>query len=137
MLGLSLSYFAAYQLFKLPVVLPVLLSQYGYDRALAGGFMSVYALSGLALSMWFGRLISRHGALRLAAPAVACIGLAACLTLLAPELGLIVLLSRGLEGIAFAVLGIVGPVLATGSATQRQLRAVRASRNAQSRLRAV
>ena len=121
LLGLSLSYFAAYQLFKLPVVLPVLLSQYGYDRALAGGFMSVYALSGLALSMWFGRLISRHGALRLAAPAVACIGLAACLTLLAPELGLVVLLSRGLEGIAFAVLGIVGPVLATGSATQRQL----------------
>lgn len=121
MLGLSLSCFAAYQLFKLPVVLPILLEQYGYDRALAGGFMSIYALSGLALSLWFGRLIARHGPIFLAGPAVVCIGLAACLTLLAPELGLIVLLSRGMEGIAFAVLGIVGPVLATGSVNQRQL----------------
>ena len=54
--GLALAWFAAYQQFKLPVVLPVLLADYGYDRTLAGSFMSIYAVAGLALSMPFGRL---------------------------------------------------------------------------------
>ena len=121
MLGLGLACFGAYQLFKLPVVLPVLLDQYDYDRTLAGAFMSIYAVSGLLLSVWFGRIIARRGPLFLAAPAVACIGFGAAATLLAPQLGMVVLLSRGLEGVAFAVLGIIGPVLATTSATRRQL----------------
>lgn len=120
-LGLSLACFGAYQLFKLPVVLPVLLDQYGYDRTLAGAFVSVYAASGLVFSVWFGRIISRRGPLFLAGPAVACIGLGAGLTLLAPQLGLVVLFSRALEGVAFAVLGIIGPVLATSSAARRHL----------------
>ena len=120
-LGLGLACFGAYQLFKLPVVLPVLLAQYDYDRTLAGAFMSVYAVSGLALSVWFGRIITRRGPLFLATPAVTCIGLGAALTLVAPQFGLVVLLSRGLEGIAFAVLGIIGPVLASSHATRRQL----------------
>ena len=118
---MGLACFGAYQLFKLPVVLPVLLAQYDYDRTLAGAFMSVYAVSGLALSVWFGRIITRRGPLFLATPAVTCIGLGAALTLVAPQFGLVVLLSRGLEGIAFAVLGIIGPVLASSHATRRQL----------------
>lgn len=52
--GVGIAAFAAYQQFKLPVVLPVLLERYGYDRVLAGGFMSVYALTGLVLSVWSG-----------------------------------------------------------------------------------
>ena len=120
-LGLGLACFGAYQQFKLPVVLPVLLEQYGYDRTLAGAFMSIYALAGLVLSVWFSRIIARRGPLFLAAPAVACIGLGAALTLLAPHLGLVVLLARGVEGIAFAVLAIIGPVLASSSANRRQL----------------
>ena len=42
--GLGVLFLAAYQQFKLPVVLPVLLADFAYDRTLAGGFMSVYAL---------------------------------------------------------------------------------------------
>lgn len=38
--GVGIAAFAAYQQFKLPVVLPVLLEQYGYERALAGGFVA-------------------------------------------------------------------------------------------------
>ena len=34
--GLALASLAAYQLFKLPPVLPVMLEAYGYDRVLAG-----------------------------------------------------------------------------------------------------
>ncbi len=47
--GLAVAAFAAFQQFKLPVVLPVLLERYGYDRVIAGGFMSVFAISGLLL----------------------------------------------------------------------------------------
>jgi hypothetical protein len=39
--GVSLASLAAYQQFKLPPVLPLLLEHYGYDRALAGSFMSI------------------------------------------------------------------------------------------------
>ncbi|MDX1402613.1 MAG: hypothetical protein R3245_11880, partial [Kiloniellales bacterium] len=53
--GLSLAAFAAFQQFKLPVVLPVLLEHYNYDRTLAGAFMSVYALVGLLVSVFLGR----------------------------------------------------------------------------------
>ena len=62
--GLSVASFAAFQMFKLPPLMPVLLERYGYDRTLAGGFMSVYALSGLAFSLYIGRLVERYGALR-------------------------------------------------------------------------
>jgi hypothetical protein len=61
-LGVSLAVLAAFQQFKLPVVLPVLLDLYRYDRVLAGGFMSVYALAGLLLSVVLGRLVARRGA---------------------------------------------------------------------------
>ncbi|MCH7944313.1 MAG: hypothetical protein IIB67_13945, partial [Proteobacteria bacterium] len=37
--GLALASLAAYQLFKLPPVLPVMLDAYGYGRVLAGAFM--------------------------------------------------------------------------------------------------
>ena len=60
--GLSLSAFVAFQHYKLPPVLPVMLDQYGYDRVLAGGLMSIYALAGLLLSMPAGRWLQRHGA---------------------------------------------------------------------------
>ena len=48
--GLSLAWFAAFQMFKLPPVLPLLLETYGYDLVLAGGFMSIYAAVGLLVS---------------------------------------------------------------------------------------
>jgi len=120
-LGLALASFAAYQQFKLPVVLPVLLASYGYDRTLAGGFMSIYALVGLLLSLRIGRLVERRGAIGPALFSLGLFAVAEILALVAPQFGLLVLLSRGLEGIAFAGLAISGPVLANANAAKRYL----------------
>lgn len=119
--GLGLAYLAAYQQFKLPPALPVLLNTYGYERTLAGGFMSVYAVAGLLLSVPLGRLVARAGP---AGPVLAALGLTALgngLALAAPANGWMVLASRGVEGVGFAVLAIAGPVLANAHASARHL----------------
>jgi predicted MFS family arabinose efflux permease len=119
--GLSLSFLAAYQLFKLPPVMPVLLDHYGYDRTLAGGFMSIYALAGLVLSVWLSRVLARRG---IGGPVLAALALMLAgnaLALLRPESGLVMLAARALEGLAFAVLAIAGPLLANSEAGPRHL----------------
>jgi len=119
--GLSLAYLAAYQQFKLPPVLPVLLDSYRYDRTLAGGLMSVYAIAGLILSVALGRTLSRRG---LAGPVWAGLGLmilGSLLILGAPAAQIVVLTGRALEGAGFAVLAIAGPVLANANASPRHL----------------
>jgi MFS family permease len=119
--GLALSYLAAYQLFKLPPVLPVLLESYGYDRTLAGGFMSVYAVAGLSLSVVLGRMVERHGPARPALAALVVMMLGNGLALLWPAQGLLVLAARALEGVAFAILAIAGPTLVNRAASRRHL----------------
>ena len=119
--GVGLACFAAYQQFKLPVALPVLLERYGYDRILAGACMSVYALAGLLLSVYAGRLLERRGAVPPVCAAMAFMFVGSLLPLVAPSHGWLMLLGRGLEGIAFAVLAVCGPVVANASATPRQL----------------
>ena len=119
--GLALSSFGAYQMFKLPPVLPLLLETYGYDRTLAGGFMSVYALVGLLVSIFVGRQIERHG---LAGPVLFALGAMIAgnlLGLVAPESGAVVLAGRALEGLAFAVFAIAGPTLTNLSSSARAL----------------
>ena len=111
--------FAAYQQFKLPPVLPVLLETYHYDRTLAGAFMSVYAVAGLLLSMAFGRLLAHRGPL---APTLGALGLSilgSLLVLWRPESGWLVLFGRGLEGIGFAFMAICGHLLASANASIR------------------
>jgi predicted MFS family arabinose efflux permease len=120
-LGLGLAYFGAYQLFKLPVVLPILLTEYGYDRSLAGGFMSVYAAAGLVLSVWIGRRIGQFGPFKPVSTALVLMILANLATLINPASGLLVLCCRAVEGAAFAVLAISGPVLANRFAGPRAL----------------
>ena len=119
--GVSLGCLAAYQQFKLPPALPVLLGLYDYDRRVAGGFMSVYAVAGLLLSLPIGRRIQRRGAepyLYLAFLLM----LAGDVAVLAwPASDGLVLAARGLEGIAFAVCAIAGPALANLSASNRHL----------------
>ena len=119
--GLGLAYLAAFQQFKLPPVLPVLLETYDYDRALAGGLMSVYAVAGLLLSWGLGQSLSRRG---LAGPIQIGLGLmvlGSVLTLALPAQAWVVLLGRALEGAGFAVLAIAGPVLANAHASARLL----------------
>jgi len=115
-LGLALVIYAAYCQFKLPVVLPVLLDSYNYDRVLAGGFMSIFAVFGILLSVPIGRAVARRGALRLVMAALPIIGFGTALSLVAPESGGVMLAGRGLEGAGFAILAVAGPALATANA---------------------
>ena len=119
--GVGIACFAAYQQFKLPVVLPVLLDRYGYDRILAGACMSVYALAGLLLSIYAGRLLERRGAAMPVCVAMGIMLAGTLLSLVAPGQGWVMLLGRGLEGVAFAMLAVCGPVIANASATLRQI----------------
>ncbi|BBK45320.1 MFS transporter [Allostella vacuolata] len=119
--GLAIAVVAAFQQFKLPPALPLMIDRYGYDRVLAGGFMSVFALAGLVLSWNLGRWMQRHGALPYLLGAFALTLAGTVLTLLHPEDGLVVLGARTLEGIGFAVLAIAGPTFATVNAGPRHL----------------
>ena len=119
--GALLAVLAAYQQFKLPPVLPLLTGQYGHDPRVAGGFMSVYALAGLALSPVLGRLIERHGLAAYLQSAFALFAMGSAIALARPDSGVLMLVSRSLEGAGFAVLAIVGPVLVTGNAGIRYL----------------
>lgn len=116
LLGLALVIYAAYSQFKLPVVLPVLLETYDYGRVLAGGFMSIFAVFGILLSVPIGRAVARRGALRLIMAALPVMALGTAVCLVAPASGSLMLLGRGLEGAAFATLAVAGPALATANA---------------------
>lgn len=119
--GLALASFAAWQQFKLPPVLPLLLERFDYDRVLAGGFMSVYAVAGLLATFWIARWIGRRGAFAALWSALALFALGNLATWAAPELGWLVLLARGAEGLAFAICAVVGPSTANMSASPRHL----------------
>jgi predicted MFS family arabinose efflux permease len=119
--GIALGCLVAFQQFKLPPVLPVLLADYHWDRTLAGGLMAIYALAGLLFSILIGGTLQRRG---IFCPLLAALGLLLLgdlLTLAWPEYGLLVLCARGLEGAAFAVGAIAGPALANRSAAPRHL----------------
>ena len=114
--GLALMVLAAYQQLKLPPVLPILLEEYGFDRILAGGFMSVYPLCGLVLSLRLGGMMQRRGTAFYLNIAFGLFAAAAVIMMLWPEIGWLFLLARGLEGLAFSILAIAGPAICTGNA---------------------
>jgi predicted MFS family arabinose efflux permease len=117
--GLALAVFVALQHYKLPPMLPTMLADYHYDRVLAGGLMSVYALSGLLLSITAGRWLHADGA-RFAIVAIAVLFVAGNLIGLAGAAnGIVMLFSRGLEGIAFTLGAVMGPAIATVHASPR------------------
>ncbi len=118
--GLCLAVLAAYQQLKLPPVLPLLLSEYGFGRLLAGSYMSIYALIGLLLSVRLGRLMQRNLHRYLNA-AFALFALGAGIMLTWPENGWLFLLGRAFEGVGFAILAIAGPSICTASAGDRGL----------------
>jgi MFS family permease len=114
--GFGLMALAAYQQLKLPPALPVLIEAYGFERILGGAFMSVYALSGLLLSLRLGGLIQRHGAVVFLYAAFAMFALAAMAMMVWPENGWLFLAARAVEGVAFAILAIAGPSICTANA---------------------
>ncbi len=114
--GFGIMALAAYQQLKLPPALPVLIDAYGFERILGGAFMSVYALSGLLLSLRLGGLIQRHGALVFLYAAFAMFVVAAMVMMIWPENGWVFLAARAVEGVAFAILAIAGPSICTANA---------------------
>lgn len=121
LLALGVGGLAAYQQFKLPPVLPLLLERYGYDRTVAGGYMAIYAAVGLALSALIGVVIERQGVRRALVVSMLCFLLGSGLTMLAPALESVVLAARGIEGVGFAIVAVVAPVLATTAAVPRHV----------------
>lgn len=119
--GLALGVFAAFHQFKLPPALPLMLDLYGYDRRLAGGFMSIYAAVGLALSLRLATLLQRHGPAPYLLAAAGLMAAGSLLALAAPQAGPVVLAARGLEGVAYTVLAVAGPAIAGRSAAPRHM----------------
>ncbi len=119
--GISLACLVAFQQFKLPPVLPVLLASYHWDRTLAGGMMAIYALLGLFFSIPIGHALQRRGIFHPLLAALAVLLLGNLLAFAAPQNAWLVLTARGLEGLGYALGGIAGPALANRSAAQRDL----------------
>lgn len=124
--GVWLGVFAAFQQFKVPATLPLLLERYGYGHTLAGGFMSVYALAGLVLALKLGSLMQRHGGRRYIAGALVLFAAGSLATVAAPQSGLVVLAGRALEGVGFIILALACSALANLNASPRHLPVVAA-----------
>ncbi len=119
--GVWLGVLAAFQQFKLPPALPLLLDRYNYDPTLAGGFMSVYAVAGLVFSLHLGQAMQRHGAGPFLAAAFGLFAVGDLVMLQWPESGALVLFGRGLEGVGFIILAILCSVFANLSISPRHL----------------
>lgn len=118
--GVALGAYAAYQQFKLPPILPDFLARYPHSPLVAAGFMSVYALVGLGASAAIGRKLDRNMGIGVAALiGLTVIGITLALT--APQSALLMLVSRGLEGLAFAIAAIAGPAIAAAAAKPHDL----------------
>lgn len=114
--GVVLGFVAAYFQFKVPPVLPVMFDLYGYDTIVAGGFMSIFAIAGMLISVRVGRAIRRDGAQRYLMAAFGLMLTGTALGLAFPESGTVMLTSRLIEGFGAAVLAVCMPAFANMSA---------------------
>ncbi|MEP4378111.1 MAG: MFS transporter [Alphaproteobacteria bacterium] len=114
--GIVLGFVAAYFQFKVPPVLPVMFDLYGYNTIVAGGFMSIFAIAGMLISVRVGRAIRRDGAQRYLMAAFGLMLTGTALGLAFPESGTVMLTSRLIEGFGAAVLAVCMPAFANMSA---------------------
>ena len=114
--GMLIAVTAAYQQFKLPPVLPLLLDRYAYPPVVAGAFMSIFAIAGLALSPFLGSRMHRFGVGRYIWVALGLFGIATIIALTVPDRSAAMLAARGLEGVGFAILAIAAPTVIMRSA---------------------
>ena len=110
--GIVLGFVAAYFQFKVPPVLPVMFDLYAYNTIVAGGFMSIFAVAGMLISVRVGRAIRRDGAQRYLMAAFALMLGGTALGLAFPESGTVMLTSRLIEGFGAAVLAVCMPAFA-------------------------
>lgn len=120
-LGVSVSAFGAYLQFKLPPVLPEFLAQHPHSPQIAAGFMSVFALVGLAASAPLGRLLGQRALIQALLAGLVLAGIGVSLGLAAPHSASLMLLARGAEGLTFALFALIGPVIANRGAARRDL----------------
>ena len=114
--GIVLGFVAAYFQFKVPPVLPVMFDISGYNTIVAGGFMSIFAIAGMLISVRVGRAIRRDGAQRYLMAAFGLMLAGTVLGLAFPESGTVMLTSRLIEGFGAAVLAVCMPAFANMSA---------------------
>ncbi len=114
--GLCLAVLAAYHQFKLPPVLPIFLDNYNYSPTLAGAFMSIYAVAGLALSFGFGAALQGPHLGKYLQGAFVLFIVGSLIAIAWPNHGWNMLAARGVEGISFAILAVAGPALCTAHA---------------------
>lgn len=119
--GICLGFVAAYFQFKVPPVLPVLFDAFAYHPVVAGGFMSIFAIAGMAVSMRVGKAIQRDGAGRYLAGAFGLLIVGSLFGLAWPENGWLMLGSRLVEGLGAAVLAVCMPAYANMNAGPRHL----------------
>ena len=119
--GIVIGFVAAYFQFKVPPVLPVLLENYDYNKFIAGGFMSIFAVAGMAISLSFGKKIRKNGALRYLLGAFVLMIVGSLIGLMTPESGIMMLISRTVEGLGAAILAICMPAFANMNAGPRHL----------------
>ena len=112
---------AAFQQFKLPPILPDLLTLYSYDRVFAGGLMSIYAVIGLLASLGLAAAMMRFGPPRILTGALVFLFIGNMLGLAAPLSAAAMMAGRACEGLGFAILAILGPVYANRNAAPRHL----------------
>ena len=121
MFGFLLASLAAFQQFKLPPMLPEMLAAYDYQPTLAGAFMSIYAAIVLIATLLIGRMMQRYGAILLLAAGFGLALSGNALALAVPGDGYVMLSARALEGLAFAVFAVAGPVYTTRNAAPKHL----------------
>lgn len=119
--GIVLGFVAAYFQFKVPPVLPVMFDLYGYETFVAGGFMSIFAVAGMLISVRVGRGIRREGAKRYLFAAFGLMLTGTAIGLIWPESGTVMLISRTIEGFGAAVLAVCMPAFANMSAGTKHL----------------
>ncbi len=119
--GIVLGFVAAYFQFKVPPVLPVMFDLYGYETYVAGGFMSIFAVAGMLVSVRVGRGIRRDGAKWYLMGAFGLMLSGTAMALIWPESGTIMLVSRTIEGLGAAVLAVCMPAFANMSAGPKHL----------------
>ena len=117
--GFFVAVYAAYLQFKLTPALPEMLRLYRYDPMVAGAFMSVYAILGFFLSPLIGRWLSGPRVKQLILAVLAISVLAQTAALFVSPSGLLMLLTRTFEAIAFAAFAIGGPVIVGQAASDK------------------
>lgn len=119
--GICLGFVAAYFQFKVPPVLPTLFEAFAYNPVVAGGFMSIFAIAGMAVSVRVGKAIQRDGATRYIAGAFGLLVAGSLLGLALPENAWLMLGSRLVEGVGAAILAVCMPAYANMNAQPSHL----------------